>query len=270
MDRMASVARAADALSFGDLIEKSIRSQNNWSLLPLQSCFSVAIPSYQISGCLMAMPMFPSFMGKLSNYNKRQRLLQELKIHMNLKISGSKTALALDYLEPLRDAILRKMTKEDIEATVEFLNSYYLRKEDLDSIMELSIYGSQDDPFGKIDSKKKAALTRALNQSSELLPYATQNPAAKKNRIKLAASSDMIDGAEDGDEDVIDNSALDDGEEDQKSEDEDDPETDGMIQKVVKKPGKKEAASAASKKPSQNKKKTTESASSKPARKKKS
>lgn len=248
-DRLRCIAKAADALAIGDMIEQGIRSQNNWSLLPLESCFSTGIPSYEMSGCLMSMAIFPSYLGKLSNYNKRQRLLQELMVHMNLKISGSKTALSLDYLEPLRDSIIRTLSKGDVDSTVKFLNSYYLRKEDLDSIVELSSFGSghqASDPFAKIDAKTKAALTRALNKSTELLPYSIVAPGVKKMKSKAgAASQDVMDVDED---DAID----DDGHSD--VNDDDDPETDAMIQKV-KKDEKKSSAGGAEKKKQEPKQK---------------
>lgn len=170
-DKLAAAAHAADALAFGDIIETTIRTSNNWSLLPLQSVFSVGMPACYLQSTLNAMVLFPAFFGKLSNLGKRDRLLQELKAHMNLKISGSKTALSLDYLDALKKGIMRPLSKGDIDNTVSFMDSYYLRKEDLDAIFELTLWPGEKDSYAALDSKTKGALTRAINKSDQLLPY---------------------------------------------------------------------------------------------------
>ena len=187
LQKLKALAETADAISFGSIIEQNIRTFNNWSLLPLQSAFSVAIPASVMQSGMMTMPLFPSFMGRLSNYNKRDRLLQELKCHMNLKISGSKTSLSLDYLETMRETILRKIKKGKIDDVVSFLDSYYLRKEDMDNILELTHFEGEPDPYAKLDAKTKAALTRAINKSDQILPYslgADQEVSQKKGKAK--------------------------------------------------------------------------------------
>jgi replication factor C subunit 1 len=202
LDKLKAIAETADAMSFGDVIEKNIRTFNNWSLLPLQAAFSVAMPATFMNASLNAMPLFPSFLGRLSNYNKRERLLQELKCHMNLKVSGNKTSLSLDYLEPLRDAIIRRVKKGDIEGVVEFLNSYYLRKEDFDAIMELTIFTGEPDPYSKIDAKIKTALTRAINKSDQILPYSIgeDDIIQKKSKGKKAIGKKKIKSEEGNEE----------------------------------------------------------------------
>ena len=200
VDKLRALVRTAESLSFGDVIEKNIRTNNNWSLLPQQAVFSVAAPSIYMSSQLQTLPMFPSYLGKISNMNKRDRLLQELKVHMNLKISGNKTALSLDYLELMRDTIIRLLKKGDVEKVVEFLDSYYLKKEDLDAIMELTGFSNEPDPFTKIDSKVKAALTRAINKSTVLLPYLYGDPIKKVTRGKGKAAASKKKSSIDEDE----------------------------------------------------------------------
>lgn len=189
VDKLRALVRTADSLSFGDLIEKNIRTFNNWSMLPHQAVFSVAAPSIYMSSQLQSLAMFPSFLGKTSNINKRDRLLQELKTHMNLKISGTKSSLSLDYLGIMRDTIINHLKAGNVDKTVEFLESYYLKKEDLDSIMELAGFAKDVDPFSKIDSKTKAALTRAINKSDVLLPYVYGEQFKKITKGKGKASA---------------------------------------------------------------------------------
>ena len=214
VDKLKAIARSADAIAFGDMIEKNIRSSQSWGLLPLQSVFSVAMPSFFMKSSLNAMPMFPTFLGRMSNLKKRDRLLQELKFHMNLKISGTKTALALDYLEPLRNGIMTPLKEGDVSGTVDFLNSYFLGKEDLDSIFELAAFTGEKDPYSTIDSKTKAALTRAINKSDVQLPYYNDSDVVKrtvgkgKGRGKAVKISSKNDG--DDDDDEVDDAEMED------------------------------------------------------------
>ncbi|CAG2122047.1 unnamed protein product, partial [Medioppia subpectinata] len=138
--RLKCATKTIESLAFGDLIEKQIRSANNWSLLPLQAAFASVMPGAYMNGHFGGQINFPSFMGKMSTTNKKLRLLQELKMHMNLKVSGSKSALNLDYLEPLRDSIIEPLVANGtggVPNSIEKLENYCLRREDLESILEL-------------------------------------------------------------------------------------------------------------------------------------
>jgi len=210
-------------MAFADVIERNVRTHQNWSLLGQQAAFSTVLPSSYMNSSIMAMPMFPTYLGRLSNYNKRERLLQELKSHMSLKISGSKLALNLDYLQTLANSIAKPMLVGDIESTADFLNEYYLRKEDIDNIMELVTWGKDKDPMFKVESKHKAALTRKMNKEGDMLPYAYGAGPSKKRVGKVEDDLGEI-----GD---VDGEAESFGEE----EEEDTIENDAMIKKVARK-----------------------------------
>lgn len=62
----------------------------------------------------------------------------------------------LDYLYYLRQALLTPLQQHGVEGasqTVQLLDDYQLVKEDVDSIMEISMWGGQADPYSKLDSK---------------------------------------------------------------------------------------------------------------------
>lgn len=245
---MKRAVKSTDAMAFSDVIERNIRSTNNWSMLGLQAYYSTVMPSYYTSAHLNVMPMFPSILGRMSNYNKRDRLLQELKTHMNLKISGSKSALNLDYLQPLCERIARPMANGDVDGAADVLNNYHLRKEDIDIIMELAQFKGDKDPLAKVDSKTKAALTRKMNKEGEMLPYAYGTGGAKK--AKGAKAEDDLSVLNEDEEDAA--PATDD-----EKKDPDDIDEDGMIKKVARKakkePAKKEPKAKVAKEPKETK-----------------
>lgn len=83
---MQQVALAADSLSLGDLVDKRIRSQMAWSLLPTQAMFSSVMPGDYMSGRITAQINFPAWLGKNSKTQKRNRLAQELHDHTRLRL----------------------------------------------------------------------------------------------------------------------------------------------------------------------------------------
>ena len=111
-----------------------------WSLLPVEAMFASVIPGQLMEGRIAGQINFPSWLGKNSRQNKMDRLLQELQLHMRLKISASKRALNLDYLPHVINSIvgpLRRDASQGVDASVKAMESYDLMREDLDSLLEV-------------------------------------------------------------------------------------------------------------------------------------
>nr|XP_026484731.1 replication factor C subunit 1 [Vanessa tameamea] len=194
------ISKAADSISIGDMVEAKIRGQQAWSLLPLQAMYSSVIPGSVLEGNLSSQIQFPSWLGKNSRKNKMHRLCQEIHAHTRLSTSGSKSSIFLDYAYYLRDAVATPLIKEKtegIEKSMEVLESYHLLREDLDSLVELSLWPGQRNPINMIDTKVKAAMTRTYNKKATALPYA---PAA----VKKGRAQDNENSQEDYDDDPID------------------------------------------------------------------
>ncbi|XP_056890951.1 replication factor C subunit 1 isoform X1 [Takifugu flavidus] len=177
------ISKAADSISDGDLVDKRIRSGQNWSLLPTQAIYASVLPGELMRGYMSQFPSFPSWLGKNSSAGKHSRIVQELASHMSLKTMSSRSAVNLDYLHYLRHALLSPLQRHGAEGAseaVQMLDDYHLIKEDVDSIMEISVWGNQPDLYSKLDPKVKAAFTRAYNKEVHLTPYSLL--AVKKNR----------------------------------------------------------------------------------------
>ncbi|XP_078032825.1 germ line transcription factor 1 isoform X2 [Augochlora pura] len=177
------VAEASDSLALGDIVEKSIRTNGSWSLLPMQACYSSVIPGTVMSGHVAGQINFPSWLGRNSKAGKFDRLMQEITVHTRLVTGASKEAIILDYMKPLRDAIVRPLVvnaSEGVNAAIDVMNHYHLLREDLDSLIETSLWPGDRDPMQVIDSKVKAAFTRSYNKNAALLPYAVSSVTKKK------------------------------------------------------------------------------------------
>ncbi|XP_072318368.1 replication factor C subunit 1 [Eucyclogobius newberryi] len=177
------ISKTADSICDGDLVDRMIRSRQNWSLLPTQAIYASVLPGELMRGYMGQFPSFPSWLGKNSSTNKHSRIVQELSSHMSLKTYSSRQSVNLDYLHYLRNALLNPLQRfgaEGAAQAVQLLDDYQLIREDVDSMMEISVWGGQPDLYSKLDSKVKAAFTRAYNKEVHLTPYSLQ--VVKKGR----------------------------------------------------------------------------------------
>lgn len=218
------IAKTALSLADGDLIEKTLRSSQAWSLLPTQAMFSSVIPGEYMSGHLSGQIEFPKWLGNNSKRGKFDRLSQEIQLHTRLKCSGSKTDIIQDYCYALRNSVTRPLISrgaDGVADAVAAMNEYDLLREDLESILEVAQWPGHKDPMAGVESKVKAAFTRLYNKESHMSPYAAV--AAPKKKVGAAKADEY-------------------GEDDEIEEDEEEDDSignDAMIK--VKKPNEKKA-----------------------------
>ncbi|KAJ0181428.1 hypothetical protein K1T71_003513 [Dendrolimus kikuchii] len=231
------LSKAADSISMGDLVDSRIRGSQAWSLLPLQAMYSSVIPGHALSGHVAGQIQFPGWLGKNSRANKMHRLCQEIHAHTRLSTTGSKSSIFLDYATHLRDAILNPLINdktEGIDKSLEVLESYHLLREDLESLVELSLWPGQRNPTVLVDPKVKAAMTRTYNKKATALPYAPG--AVKRGKAKDDDEMGVDEEQQQHEEDEAEDS---------------DPEHDALIKK--KKGKESEKGSSSKEKPSTSK-----------------
>uniref|UniRef100_A0A1W7RE57 Replication factor C subunit 1 n=1 Tax=Agkistrodon contortrix contortrix TaxID=8713 RepID=A0A1W7RE57_AGKCO len=186
------LSKTADSICDGDLVDRQIRTRQNWSLLPTQAIYSSVLPGELMRGYMQEFPSFPSWLGKFSSTGKHDRIVQELSRHMSLRTHSSKRAVNLDYLSYLRDAVVRPLTcqgSEGVQDAVAFMDSYCLLREDVENLMEVTSWAGKPSPFSNLDSKVKSAFTRAYNKVAHLTPYSLQ--VAPKTRRVGSVDADL-------------------------------------------------------------------------------
>ncbi|EDW59753.2 replication factor C subunit 1 [Drosophila virilis] len=237
---LAKVAAAADALSLGDMVDKRIRANSAWSLLPTQAVFSSLLPGEYMCGHFTGQINFPGWLGKNSRSSKRSRLAQELHDHTRVCTSGSRLSVRLEYAPHLLANIVRPLAQdgqEGVPAALQVMKDYHLLREDLESLIELTTWPGKKSPMDAVDGRVKAALTRAYNKEVMAYSYSAQ-ANVKKKRAEAAVEEDeagLLLGEEEGEGAQLSASSD--------EEDQDKLELDGLI-KAKKKPA------AAAKKPS--------------------
>jgi replication factor C subunit 1 len=105
--------------------------------------------------------------GKLSRYVK------EIQGHMRLRASGDRHEVRQQYIPALWDKtvrVLRDEGKEAVPTVIDLMDSYYLTKEDFDSMVELGV-GTMSEDNAKMESQTKATFTRLYNSQSHPVPF---------------------------------------------------------------------------------------------------
>ncbi|XP_063193152.1 replication factor C subunit 1 isoform X2 [Chroicocephalus ridibundus] len=212
------LSRAADSICDGDIVDKQIRSKQNWNLLPTQAIYASVLPGELMRGYMSQFPVFPSWLGKFSSTGKHDRIIQELAMHMSLRTQACKRTVNMEYLPCLRDALvqpLKDLGADGVQETITFMDSYCLMKEDIENIMEISTWGGKPSPFSKLDPKVKAAFTRAYNKEAHLTPYSLHSVKTPKRQSGSAVTLELNEGlnveeiqSDEDEEDTVESDAM--------------------------------------------------------------
>ena len=171
------IAKAADGISSGDVINRAIHQHQHWHLMPLAVTLSTAYPSTYMRGSRetfspgeLNFPRFSAWLGRNSSAGKQRRLLGELHARLlsSGKITCDRTAVRLSYIPALGDALIRPLLKgkDGIDSTIRLMQEYGIIREDIDFIADVMKFKSLNtaDPWKSVDTKVKSAFTRAYNK----------------------------------------------------------------------------------------------------------
>lgn len=239
-EHLQRIANAADCISQSDSINSLIRSsEQQWSLLPFHGVMSTVAPAAQVNGRITGRINFSSWLGNNSKSMKNQRLLQEVQYHTRLRTSTSKSELRLDYVPAMREAFTNPLIREGeegISQVIEYMDHYYLTKEDWDSILGFGVGAAEEKALlSKINTKVKSAMTRRYNSTLHPVAiYKTGNSVGSG-----AAAKRKVDF-----EDVVEDDTAKDEEVEPEDDGSIDAKKDKLIKKVVSKGGAKGAKKA--------------------------
>ncbi|XWS08179.1 hypothetical protein CRYUN_Cryun41cG0057700 [Craigia yunnanensis] len=220
MKRMNSIARAAESIGDGDIINVQIRRYRQWQLSQTGSLSSCIIPAALLHGQRETLEQgernfnrFGGWLGKNSTMSKNYRLLEDFHVHVlaSRESSSGRETLRLEYLtvllkrltNPLRD----KPKDEAVKEVVQCMNAYSISQEDFDTVVELSKFQGHPNPLEGIPTAVKAALTKAYKEGSktrmvraaDLVTLPEIKKAPKKRIAAILEPSDDLLREENGD-----------------------------------------------------------------------
>lgn len=123
---------------------------------------------------------------------------------MRLRSSGDRDEIRQQYMPLVWDKVIRRLQnegKDSVEEVIDFMDSYFLTREDWDALLELGL-GPMDESTVKLETQTKAAFTRIYNQRSHPLPFMkASNVVAPKKMPK--EKPDIEDAIDESDEEEV-------------------------------------------------------------------
>ncbi|EKX73365.1 replication factor RFC1 C terminal domain containing protein [Theileria equi strain WA] len=177
---------------YADMVDKSIKTNQVYSLLPDLASLSAVIPSLEIAkaeGTAKERLAFPQWLGKNSTTTKNRRIMSELGMNLASISTVNGSNLVVDgYLDLIYKAVMSHLADDNVEQAADAITSYGLTRElVVEGITSLRLK-SQDDLYGKVESKVKAKLTRKMsNQAIKVARRAEdgeEDPMLKTNVTK--------------------------------------------------------------------------------------
>ena len=155
----------------------------------------------------------------ISSAGKYSRLVKDIQGHMRLRASGDRHEIRQQYLPVLWTRLVKALEYSGseisgIEEIIALMDSYFLTKDDWDSIYELGV-GPQRVEQVELSTAAKTAFTRTYNKMSHPLPFmkAGGGLAPMKKAKEVPDLEEAIDESDDGEEVLAD--AADDDEEEE-------------------------------------------------------
>jgi len=185
------LSTVCDSIALGDVINRQIHQDNEWSLLPLYGLFSSVLPGYFcVQGT--SFPHFPEWFGRNSTQKRKDRLLRELRQSMSQFPSASDSldllSLGIPLLFRLLLQPLETLGKEAIETVLATMYEYQLTPDMLkEHLIDLQAGENEDSEkaYKALPTTVKSALTRVFN---------LYNPDAKgRKRHAVETNSDLMD-----------------------------------------------------------------------------
>ena len=170
------IAKSAEFISFGDVIERKIKTNNEWNLLPNRGILSCIAPA-NFSCNTINFVKFPDYMGKFAKIRKVMRQLKELKtLFSNHSLRSIKEEIVPIIFSKITNTLISN-GKEGIDSVIHILNvfkfSLILFKENL---FDLQPNEQIIKKYTGLNSGIKSLLTKKLNEE-----FKTSITKKKKN-----------------------------------------------------------------------------------------
>lgn len=119
---------------------------------------------------------------------------------MRLRTSGNRDEIRQQYMPLVWDRSVRRLMdegKESVEDVIDFMDAYFLTRDDFDAMIELGL-GPMDQSKVNLETQTKATFTRLYNQRSHPLPFmkASNVVATKKGPKEQPDIEDAIEASD--------------------------------------------------------------------------
>ena len=203
-----SLERLTDSIeniSISDIIERRIKTKNDWSLLPNKGLHSTVIPS-MISSSFIAYPKFPSYYSKISSMKKTKREVKDLK---QLFPFASFNAIKNEISPLIFNIIMNILIDKAKDGIDEILNIFTKLKMSITQFKE-TLFDLQTESakqiYNKMNTGVKSALTKKLNEhfKTSIKVKKSKKEGNEDSNIKRDSEGNIIEVIEEEEEESED------------------------------------------------------------------
>lgn len=168
------LSKAAECIAESDILNRQIRLNQNWALMPFQGFMSSVYPCECVAE-KVGFPKFPEFLGMSSKLRKQRRELREVKWAINHRVYNvSLRSIGLEYAPVLLSHLVHTLadaSRTSICHAIQLLDHYGLTldhfKEHLTDVQFNP--KNQTNYLAALTTQCKTQLTRLYNQRHSIL-----------------------------------------------------------------------------------------------------
>lgn len=123
---MERIAASADSISLGDITDNIIRSENCWSLLPLEAVYASVIPGHEMSGKVPLSIKFPNWFQQNTNQKNYSKTIMEITHKTSIQTRTTKKDFVFDYLQPMKSIVINHLLAKNNNGALKILQHYNL------------------------------------------------------------------------------------------------------------------------------------------------
>lgn len=199
------LAQSIENISISDIIERRIKTKNDWSLLPNKGLHSTVIPS-MISSSFIAYPKFPSYYSKISSMKKTKREVKDLRQLFPL---ASFNAIKNEISPLIFNIIMNILVEKAKDGLDEIINIFTKLKMSITQFKE-TLFDLQSDSakqiYNKMNTGVKSALTKKLNEhfKTSIKVKKSKKEGGDESNIKRDSEGNIIEVIEEEEEETED------------------------------------------------------------------
>ncbi|ORZ19695.1 replication factor RFC1 C terminal domain-domain-containing protein [Absidia repens] len=134
------LAKAANAIAEGDLVDNRIGTKQEYSLMPVHSIFSCVRPSYYMEGSFAGSRInFPLWLGQNSKTTKNKRLLANVQNKVRSRATVDLSEVRQHYVPALTCNVFNDISNGDYNKAMDTMDFYYLDRENLETLSDLAL-----------------------------------------------------------------------------------------------------------------------------------
>jgi len=188
-----NLINSTEHISISDIIDRKIRRQQDWNLLPNMGIHSsVAVANY--SGNFLSFAKFPELFGKMQKFKKTKREVKELKYSFP-NISS------VSIIEEISPLILSAITnclidagKEGVETCLRLMKNYKLSMEKFkENIVDLQPGDKILTKYEKISPQIKAYFTKKYNEAFKTSIVRKKKKDSEDDKVRYDAEGNIIE-----------------------------------------------------------------------------